>query len=189
MVWAWQYNDHGDEVDGAAEKAVLPGRADPIGCNILAPHHQSLIRREDAGCRPPIQPFRSPAGRMWAAASSVCLKAAWSPRYANKIRPAGCLRMATPASASSTRSPARPPRRCRSLARRPASREGPQLRLGVLALPDGRVAIEHGRGYSPAMRTLIAQIHPLSAGLGPVCAGSEHRHRRVGSPHRAAGRC
>jgi hypothetical protein len=68
----------------------------------------------------------------------------------------------------------------------PAGKAG-ELGATVLALAVRRVAIEHGRRSSAAVRALIAQVDPLPAGLGPTRAGSQHRHRRVVGVDHAAG--
>ena len=56
----------------------------------------------------------------------------------------------------------------------------------VLSLAVGRVAIEYGWRRATAMRSLIAQINPLSASLGPRRARSEHGHGRVVGMDRTA---
>ena len=61
-----------------------------------------------------------------------------------------------------------------------------EMRAAVLTLAVGRVAIKDGRWRRTAVRALIAQIDPLSAGLGPARTRSQHRHRRVvGMDHTA----
>jgi len=56
---------------------------------------------------------------------------------------------------------------------------GPKQRLGVLAPPVGRVAVEGCRWRPRSPGPLVADQRPESAGLGLAAARIEHRHGRV----------